>query len=530
MMLSRKNKSNMTITNRTFTEAREDRLELNKLSLKSKSFYRRTKPCIEESRLKTVERLFRDGLCDVAKQQGQVYVEFPATAGETLKGFEAKTSNGQTRLISTQTNPVKFVGGGSNTFYDMINRDAFDDSVIVVGTACYDSKGYAEGATIYLLQILEVASVNQVDDNKPNEDPKQTQQAQGTQADALAAQAQASQGSDNATSSTGNATSSTGNATSSTGNTGEDGKKESFVRRDKNGNMIPFKILRSYEADGNNQNANSNTSETESDAKSLFEMFEEAAPLFLRGQFTQGMTALSGSNYQAKLVASMSAVRTDKLPWLGRCTFSVGTNQTTDGIPCINMVIIPWNHESQSSKDDAWSALRPLANAAELDDSLAKSLGKTMKDTSGGTGTPKATAQGTTGNALLDAATAKGQDVVANAQTPTNQIQAQQQMGHSPGTEDPSQVRTQLQQMQTKDKASYAKVLVNQIKSIFGNSAGTDNMTSYRVFEKWRDVIFSTDADVCKENGLQQMRSQSDIVAKYTSFRTSTNASAFVLY
>ena len=518
MILFSKNKSNLITTNRTFTEARgdsdsESTLELNRLSLKSKSFYRRTKPCIEESRLKTVEKLFREGLCDVAKQKGQVYVEFPATAGEEIKGFEAKTVNGKTRLISTQTNPVKFVGGDSNTFYDMINRDAFDDSVIVVGTACYDSKGYAEGATIYLLQILEVASVNQVDDDKPNEEPKQTQQAQSTQDDALAAQAQASKGSDN-----------------TTANTGEDGKKESFVRRDKNGNMIPFKILRAYEADGDNQNANSNTSETEGDSKSLLEMFEEAAPLFLKGQFTQGMTALSGSNYQAKLIASMSAVRTDKLPWLGRCTFSVGTNQTTDGIPCINMVIIPWNHESQSSKDDAWSALRPLANAAELDDALAKSLGKSMKNTSGGTQATKPTTQGTTGNALLDAATANGQDVVANAQQPANQIQAQQQMGHSPETEDPSQVRTQLQQMQTSDKASYAKVLVNQIKSIFGNSAGTDNMTSYRVFEKWRDVIFSTDADVCKENGLQQMKSQSDIVAKYTSFRTSTNASAFVLY
>lgn len=524
MILFSKNKSNLTTANRTFTEARgdggsESTLELNKLSLKSKSFYRRTKPCIEESRLKTVEKLFREGLCDVAKQQGQIYVEFPASAGESLKGFEAKTANGQTRLISTQTNPVKFVGGDSNTFYDMINRDAFDDSVIVVGTACYDSKGYAEGATIYLLQILEVASVNQVDDNKPDEEPKQAQQTQSTQDDALAAQAQASKGSDN--------------ATANTGNTGEDGKKESFVRRDKNGNMIPFKILRAYEADGDNQSANSNTSETESDSKSLLEMFEEAAPLFLKGQFTQGMTALSGSNYQAKLVASMSTVRTDKLPWLGRCTFSVGTNQTTDGIPCINMVIIPWNHESQSSKDDAWSALRPLANAAELDDSLAKSIGKSMNDNAGGSGTQQATqqtTQGTTGNALLDAATANGQDVVAKAQPPANQIQAQQQMGHSPETEDPSQVRTQLQQMQTSDKASYAKVLVNQIKSIFGNSAGTDNMTSYRVFEKWRDVIFSTDADVCKKNGLQQMKSQSDIVAKYTSFRTSTNASAFVLY
>lgn len=511
MILHRTNKMNKRSVSeaRLGTDENDSTIDLNKLSLKSKSFYRRTKPCIDESRLKTVEKLFREGLCDVAKQKGQVYVEFPATAGDGIKGFEAKTVNGKTRLISTQTNPVKFVGGDSNTFYDMINRDPLDDSVVIVGTACYDSKGYAEGATVYVLQILEVAAVNQVDDNKPEEPAQQNQQAQSTQDDALAAQKPAEQ-------------------------TGEDGKKkESFVRRDAAGNMIPFKILRAYEADDDKQKTDAENTES----KSLTEMFEEAAPFFLKGQFTQGMTALSGSNYQAKLIASMSAVRTDKLPWLGRCTFSVGTNQTTDGIPCINMVIIPWNHEAQSSKDDAWSALRPLASAAELDDELAKSLGKSMKEQPSNSKPTTATqptsqgTQGSTGNELLDAATANGQDVVAKTQEqPANQIQAQQQMGHSPETEDPSQVRTQLQQMQTSDKASYAKVLVNQIKSIFGNSAGTDNMTSYRVFEKWRDVIFSTDADVCKKNGLQPMKSQNDIVAKYTSFRTSTNASAFVLY
>lgn len=511
MILHRTNKMNKrSVTEARFgTDENDSTLDLNKLSLKSKSFYRRTKPCIDESRLKTVEKLFREGLCDVAKQKGQVYVEFPATAGGGIKGFEEKTVNGKTRLISTQTNPVKFVGGDSNTFYDMINRDPLDGSVVIVGTACYDSKGYAEGATIYVLQILEVASVTQVDDNKPEEPAQQNQQSQSTQDDALAAQKPAEQ-------------------------TGEDGKKkESFVRRDAKGNMIPFKILRAYEADDDKQKADAENTES----KSLAEMFAEAAPLFLKGQFTQGMTALSGSNYQAKLIASMSAVRTDKLPWLGRCTFSVGTNQTTDGIPCINMVIIPWNHESQSSKDDAWSALRPLANAAEIDDELAKSLGKSMKEQPSNSTQTTATqsmsqgTQGSTGNELLDAATANGQDVVANTQgQPANQIQAQQQMGHSPEAEDPSQVRTQLQQMQTSDKASYAKVLVNQIKSIFGNSAGTDNMTSYRVFEEWRDVIFSTDADVCKKNGLKPVKSQNDLVAKYTSFRTSTNASAFVLY
>lgn len=531
----------------------------------SSKAYRRTIHNRDENVLKN---RFLEGQCPVAKKQGygQVSVLFFPQEGnniESIDGFEKVGNQGQRSWFYHKANDKINIGGASLELHSLVSAvDLFDKAkshdIVCVASVCKDKDGLAEGFTIYFIELLNITpsdelptdgSATQGEQGK-EEQPKAQTDTSGS--DAAAQQQQTAEAPKE----------------QSSGSSEETKPNEKFVRRDRNGNMIPFRILNvRNEADGtvdttgngggntgnptdasqsDNQTQTQNqtqavptdnTQPTEDDAEAVD--FPSVFKSFIAGKFAEGFQNLTDKTHYPQLVGAASAVRFDKFPWLGRCTFAAGTNTTIDGAPCLNLSVLPWSHESQSSMEEAWSISRKTASATEIGDDLAKGMTKNaqkngQQKTQSPQNTQASTAQGTTGNQLLDAASANGQNVMSSTQgtqsQPANQIQAQQSMGHSPTTEDPAQARQALQAVQQTDNKSYLKNLVSTISQKFGNSAGKDEFSHYEIFAKWRDAMFETDPKKSREMGFAPVSSKGELMTKYANLRTSKKSSQWILF
>lgn len=529
----------------------------------SSKAYRRTIHNRDENVLKN---RFLEGQCPVAKKQGygQVSVLFFPQEGnniESIDGFEKVGNQGQRSWFYHKANDKINIGGASLELHSLVSAvDLFDKAkshdIVCVASVCKDKDGLAEGFTTYFIELLNITP----SDELPT-DGSATQGEQGkaeqpeTQTDTSGSDAAAQQ----------QQTAETPKEQSS-GSSEETKPNEKFVRRDHNGNMIPFRILNvRNEADGtvdttgngvgntgnptdasqsDNQTQSQtqavptdDTQPTEDDAEAVD--FPSVFKSFIAGKFAEGFQNLTDKTHYPQLVGAASAVRFDKFPWLGRCTFAAGTNTTIDGAPCLNLSVLPWSHEGQSSMEEAWSISRKTASATEIGDDLAKGMTKNAQQngqqkTQSPQNTQASTAQGTTGNQLLDAASANGQNVMSSTQgtqsQPANQIQAQQSMGHSPTTEDPAQARQALQAVQQTDNKSYLKNLVSTISQKFGNSAGKDEFSHYEIFAKWRDAMFETDPKKSREMGFAPVSSKGELMTKYANLRTSKKSSQWILF
>jgi hypothetical protein len=532
----------------------------------SSKAYRRTIHNRDENVLKN---RFLEGQCPVAKKQGygQVSVIFFPQEGsniESIEGFEKVGNQGQRSWFYHKANDKINIGGSSLELHSLISAvDLFDKAkshdIVCVASVCKDKDGLAEGFTIYFIELLNItpSDVLPTDGSATQDEQGKAGQPQTDTAgsDAAAQQQQPAEAPKE----------------QSGGSSEETKPNEKFIRRDRYGNMIPFRILNvRNEADGtvdttgnsggntgnatgseqsNNQTQNQtqtvqadNTQPAENDAEAV--NFPDVFKSFIAGKFAEGFQNLTDKTHYPQLVGAASAVRFDKFPWLGRCTFAAGTNTTIDGAPCLNLSVLPWSHESQSSMEEAWSISRKTASAAEIGDDLAKGMTKNAQQNGQQkTQAPQATqnqpasttqAQGTTGNQLLDAASANGQNVMSSTQgtqtQPANQIQAQQSMGHSPTTEDPAQARQALQAVQQTDNKSYLKNLVSTISQKFGNSAGKDEFSHYEIFAKWRDAMFETDPKKSREMGFAPVSSKGELMTKYANLRTSKKSSQWILF
>lgn len=533
----------------------------------SSKAYRRTIHNRDENVLKN---RFLEGQCPVAKKQGygQVSVLFFPQEGnniESIDGFEKVGNQGQRSWFYHKANDKINIGGASLELHSLVSAvDLFDKAkshdIVCVASVCKDKDGLAEGFTTYFIELLNITpsdelptdgSATQGEQGKA-EHPQGQTQTDTSGSDAAAQQQQTAEAPKE----------------QSSGSSEETKPNEKFVRRDRNGNMIPFRILNvRNEADGTvdttgngGGNTGNPTDASQSDNQTQTQSQTQAVPTddtqpteddaeavdfpsvfksFIAGKFAEGFQNLTDKTHYPQLVGAASAVRFDKFPWLGRCTFAAGTNTTIDGAPCLNLSVLPWSHEGQSSMEEAWSISRKTASATEIGDDLAKGMTKNAQQngqqkTQSPQNTQASTAQGTTGNQLLDAASANGQNVMSSTQgtqsQPANQIQAQQSMGHSPTTEDPAQARQALQAVQQTDNKSYLKNLVSTISQKFGNSAGKDEFSHYEIFAKWRDAMFETDPKKSREMGFAPVSSKGELMTKYANLRTSKKSSQWILF
>lgn len=533
----------------------------------SSKAYRRTIHNRDENVLKN---RFLEGQCPVAKKQGygQVSVLFFPQEGnniESIDGFEKVGNQGHRSWFYHQANDKINIGGASLGLHSLVNAvDLFDKAkshdIVCVASVCKDKDGLAEGFTIYFIELLNITPSDEL--------PTDGSATQGEQGKAKQPQGQAQTDTSGSDAAAQQQQTAEAPKEQSSGSSEETKPNEKFVRRDRNGNMIPFRILNvRNEADGtvdttgngggntgnptdasqsDNQTQTQNQTQTvpadntkpTEDAEETVD-FPSVFKSFIAGKFAEGFQNLTDKTHYPQLVGAASAVRFDKFPWLGRCTFAAGTNTTIDGAPCLNLSVLPWSHESQSSMEEAWSISRKTASATEIGDDLAKGMTKNAQQngqqkTQSPQNTQASTAQGTTGNQLLDAASANGQNVMSSTQgtqsQPANQIQAQQSMGHSPTTEDPAQARQALQAVQQTDNKSYLKNLVSTISQKFGNSAGKDEFSHYEIFAKWRDAMFETDPKKSREMGFAPVSSKGELMTKYANLRTSKKSSQWILF
>lgn len=532
----------------------------------SSKSYRRTIHNKDENILKN---RFLEGQCPVAKKgYGQVSViYFPKDDIEGIDGFEKIGNQGERSWFYHKANDKINIGGESIELHSIINAvDLFNKAsshdIVCVASVCKDKDGFAEGFTFYFIELLNITPPDELPkDGSATQGEQSAQQPQDTSNADAAAQQQAEEPKEQASN----------NGESGEGDKKENKPNEQFIRRDRNGNMIPYRIINvRNEADGSvdttgngsgnsdsggEQKTDNDNTQTDAQQQDNTEQKEDAEAVnfpevfksFIAGNFAKGFQDLIDKTHYPQLVGAASAVRFDKFPWLGRCTFAAGTNTTVDGSPCLNLSVLPWNHESQSSMEEAWSVSRKTASASEIGDDLAKDMTKnaeqgnqqkTQTQSSQQQQQQPQGQQGTTGNQLLDAAAANGQNVTAQTtqgtqqttQQPANQIQAQQSMGHSPTTEDPAQARQALQAVQKTDGQSYLKNLVKVISSKFGNSAGKDELAHYEIFAKWRDAMFETDPKKSREMGFAPISSKGELMTKYANLRTSKKSSQWILF
>ena len=572
MLIRHMEKKNGKPAYRVVFEARDDGMssvvDEKAMTINSSSkAYRRTIHNRDENVLKN---RFLEGQCPVAKKQGygQVSVLFFPQEGnniEIIDGFEKVGNQGQRSWFYHKANDKINIGGASLELHSLVSAvDLFDKAkshdIVCVASVCKDKDGLAEGFTIYFIELLNIT---------PSDDlPTDGSATQGEQGKAEQPQGQAQTDTSGSDAAAQQQQTAEAPKEQSSGSSEETKPNEKFVRRDRNGNMIPFRILNvRNEADGTvdttgngGGNTGNPTDASQSDNKTQTQNQTQAVPTdntqpteddaeavdfpsvfksFIAGKFAEGFQNLTDKTHYPQLVGAASAVRFDKFPWLGRCTFAAGTNTTIDGAPCLNLSVLPWSHEGQSSMEEAWSISRKTASATEIGDDLAKGMTKNAQQngqqkTQSPQNTQASTAQGTTGNQLLDAASANGQNVMSSTQgtqsQPANQIQAQQSMGHSPATEDPAQARQALQAVQQTDNKSYMKNLVSIISQKFGNSAGKDEFSHYEIFAKWRDAMFETDPKKSREMGFAPVSSKSELMTKYANLRTSKKSSQWVLF
>ena len=469
-------------------------IDVKKLQWVKSSDYLRVNTCVDN--VDKLTGLFNDGPCDVVKSAKEsscgIYVEYP-NPGATPTKFSL---NERTQYVSTSVGNVKI---GSKNLQDCIHYDSAPGLIKVI-TVCHDAQGNFEGATTYFIQRVSVRN--------PEDITSADRQDGGTSQDATNQQdTQIQQGS---TGKDGVQPSNPENGQVS-GQSPQEAPKESLVKRDRYGRMIPVSLLQRYEAEGDNAGQSSDNTDLE------VAVIEKSAQNFLSGKFAQGLLDLTNQYYEAQLLGAASIVSNKRLPWLGRCTFSLGTGTDVNKKPAIRMAILPWDHSTKSNKEDAWECVRTCASAQDLDEDMVDDASKGQKP-SGTTTTSPATQAGQATNPLVQAAT-QGQ--------PQNQIQAQQQIGHSPDESTDAQKRAMLAQQETSDPAKYAQSLFSVVSKKFASAAGRDTVSDYKVFCKWRDILYDTTNP--EENGLVKVTA-ADMASKHTNFRGRTKAAQWILF
>ena len=478
-------------------------IDVKKLQWVKSSDYLRVNTCVDN--VDKLTGLFNDGPCDVVKSAKEsscgIYVEYP-NPGATPTKFSL---NERTQYVSTSVGNVKI---GSKNLQDCIHYDSAPGLIKVI-TVCHDAQGNFEGATTYFIQRVSVRN--------PEDITSADRQDGGTSQDGASQDAASQQTSQQDTQ---NPQDSTGKD-SSQPSTPENGQgsvqsqkgapKESLVKRDRYGRMIPVSILQRYEAEGDNAGQSSDDTDLE------VAVIEKSAQSFLSGKFAQGLLDLTNQYYEAQLLGAASIVSNKRLPWLGRCTFSLGTGTDVNKKPAIRMAILPWDHSTKSNKEDAWECVRTCASAQDLDEDMVDDASKGQKP-SGTTTTSPATQAGQATNPLVQAAT-QGH--------PQNQIQAQQQIGHIPEEATDDQKRAMLAQQETADPAKYAQSLFSVVSKKFASAAGRDTVSDYKVFCKWRDILYDTTNP--EENGLVKVTA-ADMASKHTNFRGRTKAAQWILF
>ena len=469
-------------------------IDVKKLQWVKSSDYLRVNTCVDN--VDKLTGLLNDGTCDVVKSAKNstcgIYVEYP-NPGATPTKFSL---NERTQYVSTSVGNVKI---GSKNLQDCIHYDSAPGLIKVI-TVCHDAQGNFEGATTYFIQRVSVRN--------PEDITSADRQDGGTSQDATNQQdTQIQQGS---TGKDGVQPSNPENGQVS-GQSPQEAPKESLVKRDRYGRMIPVSLLQRYEAEGDNAGQSSDNTDLE------VAVIEKSAQNFLSGKFAQGLLDLTNQYYEAQLLGAASIVSNKRLPWLGRCTFSLGTGTDVNKKPAIRMAILPWDHSTKSNKEDAWECVRTCASAQDLDEDMVDDASKGQKP-SGTTTTSPATQAGQATNPLVQAAT-QGQ--------PQNQIQAQQQIGHSPDESTDAQKRAMLAQQETSDPAKYAQSLFSVVSKKFASAAGRDTVSDYKVFCKWRDILYDTTNP--EENGLVKVTA-ADMASKHTNFRGRTKAAQWILF
>ena len=469
-------------------------IDVKKLQWVKSSDYLRVNTCVDN--VDKLTGLFNDGPCDVVKSAKNstcgIYVEYP-NPGATPTKFSL---NERTQYVSTSVGNVKI---GSKNLQDCIHYDSAPGLIKVI-TVCHDAQGNFEGATTYFIQRVSVRN--------PEDITSADRQDGGTSQDATNQQdTQIQQGS---TGKDGVQPSNPENGQVS-GQSPQEAPKESLVKRDRYGRMIPVSLLQRYEAEGDNAGQSSDNTDLE------VAVIEKSAQNFLSGKFAQGLLDLTNQYYEAQLLGAASIVSNKRLPWLGRCTFSLGTGTDVNKKPAIRMAILPWDHSTKSNKEDAWECVRTCASAQDLDEDMVDDASKGQKP-SGTTTTSPATQAGQATNPLVQAAT-QGQ--------PQNQIQAQQQIGHIPEEATDDQKRAMLAQQETADPAKYAQSLFSVVSKKFASAAGRDTVSDYKVFCKWRDILYDTTNP--EENGLVKVTA-ADMASKHTNVRGRTKAAQWILF
>lgn len=474
--------------------------------------YLRVNTCIEN--VDRLQSLFNDGPCDVVKNAKSttcgIYVEFPAT-GIVPDGFNLDEKH---QYISRSVGKVKILG---KDLRDLIHYESAPGAIRVI-TVCNDDTGKFEGATTYFIERVGIKGTDDiVSADGGSADTPQDNTGQGT--NAQQPQANTATPQDN----TGQATNAPQPQASTDTQQTNPAPTESRLHRDVNGKMLPIRLIRKYEAEGDgNSEQPQEVQELESEA------IAKAADSFLAGKFAQGLLDLTDENFQAELVGAASIVTNERLPWLGHCTFSIGTGQDVNKKPALRMAVLPWDHSSKSKPEDAWECVRTCASVKDLDKDTVKDVAQASANTKP---TSAPTAAGTPQNAgqpnpLLQAAGVSQQPQPATGQ-PQNQIQAQQQLGHSPSAPTEDQQRAQLTQQETTNPVSYAQSLFSVVSKKFASAAGRDSVNEYKVFCKWRDVMYDTSNP--EENGLAKVSAE-DMKNKHTNFRGRTNAARWILF
>lgn len=475
-------------------------IDVKKLQWVKSSDYLRVNTCVDN--VDRLTSLFNDGPCDVVKSAKEsscgIYVEYP-NPGATPTKFSL---NSRTQYVSISVGNIKI---GSKNLQDCIHYDSAPGLIKVI-TVCHDAQGNFEGATTYFIQRVSVRN--------PEDITSADRQDTGTAQDAANQQDTQSQQDSTGKDSSQPSTPENGQGS---GQAAQEVPKESLVKRDRYGRMIPVSILRRYEAEGDNAGQASDNTDLE------VGVIEKSAQNFLSGKFAQGLLDLTNQYYEAQLIGAASIVSNKRLPWLGRCTFSLGTGTDVNKKPAIRMAILPWDHSTKSNKEDAWECVRTCASAKDLDEDMVDDASK-GQNPSGSTTQSPAPQSGQATNPLVQAAN-QGQSPQSGQ--PQNQIQAQQQIGHSPEESTDAQKRAMLAQQETSDPAKYAQSLFSVVSKKFASAAGRDTVSDYKVFCKWRDILYDTTNP--EENGLVKVTA-ADMASKHTNFRGRTKAAQWILF
>ena len=472
-------------------------VDVKKLQWVKSSDYLRVNTCVDN--VDRLTGLFNDVPCDVVKSAKEsscgIYVEYP-NPGATPTKFSL---NERTQYVSTSVGNIKI---GSKNLQDCIHYDSAPGLIKVI-TVCHDAQGNFEGATTYFIQRVSVRNAEDI--------TSADRQDGGASQDAAS-----QQDTQNQQDSTGKDSSQPSTPENGQGSD-QSAPKESLVKRDRYGRMIPVSILQRYEAEVDSAGQSSDNTDLE------VEVIEKSAQSFLSGKFAQGLLDLTNQYYEAQLIGAASIVSNKRLPWLGRCTFSLGTGTDVNKKPAIRMAVLPWDHSTKSNKEDAWECVRTCASAQDLDESMVDDASK-GQNSSGSTTPSPAPQAGQATNPLVQAAT---QGQTPQPGQPQNQIQAQQQIGHSPEEATDAQKRDMLAQQETADPAKYAQSLFSVVSKKFASAAGRDTVSDYKVFCKWRDILYDTTHP--EENGLVKVTAE-DMASKHTNFRGRTKAAQWILF